>query len=89
MRHAVTLLHRWFGLGAALFLFIAGVSGAGTHQSRIELLSRHRERIAERQRTLTEASDALEAKISHYEDLVSRGLDCNGTPIDEQGQERQ
>jgi uncharacterized iron-regulated membrane protein len=28
MRHAVTLLHRWFGLGAALFLFIAGVSGA-------------------------------------------------------------
>lgn len=28
MRHAVTLLHRWFGLGAALFLFIAGVTGA-------------------------------------------------------------
>ncbi|HRQ81578.1 MAG TPA: PepSY-associated TM helix domain-containing protein [Azospirillaceae bacterium] len=28
MRHAVTLLHRWFGLGAALFLFMAGVTGA-------------------------------------------------------------
>lgn len=63
--------------------------GAGTHQSRIELLSRHRERIAERQRTLTEASDALEAKISHYEELISRGLDCNGTAINEQDQELQ
>ena len=28
MRQAVTLLHRWFGLGAALFLFIAGITGA-------------------------------------------------------------
>lgn len=28
MRYAATLLHRWFGLGAALFLFIAGLTGA-------------------------------------------------------------
>ncbi|MCW2249064.1 putative iron-regulated membrane protein [Azospirillum fermentarium] len=28
MRQAVMLLHRWFGLGAALFLFLAGSTGA-------------------------------------------------------------
>jgi uncharacterized iron-regulated membrane protein len=28
MRTVLVLLHRWFGLGAALFLFIAGVTGA-------------------------------------------------------------
>lgn len=28
MRQVVMLLHRWFGLGAALFLFIAGITGA-------------------------------------------------------------
>ncbi|MBS0446704.1 MAG: PepSY domain-containing protein [Proteobacteria bacterium] len=28
MRRALIMLHRWFGLGAALFLFIAGTTGA-------------------------------------------------------------
>lgn len=58
---------------------IAG--GSTTHQLRIDILSAHRLRIAERQRQLTEASEALEAKLSHYKDLISRGLDCTGVAI--------
>lgn len=52
--------------------------GSSTHQDRIELLSSHRARIAERQTLLAEASNALEAKIAHYRDLIERGLDCDG-----------
>lgn len=57
---------------------IAG--GSATHHHRVEILSAHRSRIAERQRQLDAARDALEAKISHYQELISLGLDCDGAP---------
>ena len=28
MRHILVILHRWFGLATALFLFVAGLTGA-------------------------------------------------------------
>ncbi|MDJ0362553.1 MerR family transcriptional regulator [Rhodococcus sp. H29-C3] len=55
--------------------------GPATHRQRIAILSAHRARIAERQRHLTDASNALESKISHYELLISEGLDCEGAAV--------
>ncbi len=64
-----------------LFAQLVG-EGAASHGRRIAVLEAHRARIAEQQRQLAEASEALELKIAHYAHLISRGLDCDGAPID-------
>jgi DNA-binding transcriptional MerR regulator len=55
--------------------------GASTHQERIDILTAHRVRVEEKQRRLAEARSALESKISHYEDLIAQGLDCDGLAV--------
>lgn len=63
-----------------LFAQLVG-QGAASHGRRVAVLEAHRARIAEQQRRLAEASEALEGKIAHYEHLIARGLDCDGAPI--------
>lgn len=84
MMAAVQLLVRLRETGmptADMRRFVSLIEGGSTtHEHRIEILSAHRSRIAERRQRLDEARDALEAKISHYQELILLGLDCDGEP---------
>jgi DNA-binding transcriptional MerR regulator len=56
--------------------------GAASHGRRLALLENQREQIVVRRRQLDEDLSAVEHKISHYQDLIDRGLDCDGVPVD-------
>lgn len=58
--------------------------GAASHGRRIALLEQARVRLAAKRSEIERASTALEAKISHYEELIAAGLDCDGAPITEE-----
>ncbi|MBF0696298.1 MerR family transcriptional regulator [Actinomyces bowdenii] len=57
--------------------------GAASHGRRITVLQAHLERLHERRRLIDDAEARLTAKIDHYEELISRGLDCTGDPVPE------
>ena len=57
--------------------------GAASHGRRIALLEEHRERIRAQQQRLAEATEALDEKVNHYEELIAAGLDCLGDPVPE------
>lgn len=56
--------------------------GAASHGRRMALLQQHREDVQARRRQLDDDLAAVETKIAHYRDLVERGLDCDGLPVD-------
>ncbi|WP_205881287.1 MerR family transcriptional regulator [Leucobacter viscericola] len=55
--------------------------GAASHGRRITLMQETRELLDQRRARLDEAAAALDAKIDHYEQLISEGLDCDGAPV--------
>lgn len=59
--------------------------GAATHGRRMSLLLEHRVRLLEQQAQLRDDLAAVDHKISHYEDLIERGLDCAETPVTDPG----
>ncbi|WZH38186.1 MAG: MerR family transcriptional regulator [Microbacterium enclense] len=54
--------------------------GADTHEERLEILERHRDRILRRRAELDQHLASLEEKAAHYRFLISAGLDCDGRP---------
>jgi DNA-binding transcriptional MerR regulator len=56
--------------------------GAATHGRRMALLATHRERILARLAELQGDLVALDEKVEHYQQLIERGLDCDGAPVD-------
>ncbi|MEU7902434.1 MerR family transcriptional regulator [Actinoplanes sp. NPDC049118] len=57
--------------------------GAASHGRRMSLLERQRAAIRRQQARLAEDLLTVEEKIAHYQDLIDRGLDCGGEPVDE------
>lgn len=55
--------------------------GARTHGRRMRLLEDHREEIESRIRELVDDLAAVDAKITHYRELIEAGLDCAQQPI--------
>lgn len=63
--------------------------GAASHGRRITLMQETKELLDQRRARLDQAAVALSAKIQHYEQLISEGLDCDGSPVTSRVRERQ
>lgn len=55
--------------------------GAPSHGHRMTLLTEHRDEVLAKVRETLADLDAIEAKISHYAELIEAGLDCNEQPV--------
>lgn len=55
--------------------------GAATHGRRLDLLETHRARVLAQLDQLRDDLVAIDAKITHYTDLIAAGRDCAEAPI--------
>jgi DNA-binding transcriptional MerR regulator len=63
--------------------------GAASHGRRMALLTGQRGAIQERMAELRADLRAVENKIDHYQELIDRGLDCDGEAVEDETATRQ